>query len=543
MKNKRSVLFVLTIAFLWGCNKDGDPVTRVLAQSNSIIPLPVAVESSDTYFELNKNTSIAFDPLFARAGLELQNEIRDNVSVDLVTNNGPTDVNFITFIKNATFRKEQYEISITPNGITIYASNEAGAYYAVQTLKQLLLDSVVDSQKQTITFHSTNISDEPKYSYRAFHLDVARHFFDKAYVKSILDWMAFYKLNKFHFHLTDDQGWRIQIDKYPLLTEIGGWRYLDRFDSACMDLALTDPMYKIDERYLSVKDGATIYSAFYTKDDLREIISYAKDRFIEVIPEIDMPGHMSAAIRAYPHLSCTGEAGMGKEFSFPICPCNPSTMQFAFDVWDEIIELFPSDTVHIGADEVEKDTWKASDECQEFMKQKGYEDESEIQNYFVVELQKYLESKGKKVMAWDDVIDGNVNQNLILMYWRDYNLPAAEQIANNGNEIIMTPWSWFYLSSKPSDKSLEDLYNFRALDHFSQNVVDHVQGYQACLWTETIPSQRAFEYYVFPRFQAFSEFAWRGDRRDWNSFKKRLPVHLEFLTRKDTRFTRPSFMR
>jgi hexosaminidase len=538
------ILTVLVIAFLWqGCNKDGDPIKSVFAQPSVLIPLPSVVESGQGSFELNKSTCLAFDPLFSKAVVEISNEIRGRLSVELEFKNGLTAPNFIQFVKKEGLNNEQYELTVSAEGITIYASTAVGGYYGAQTLKQLVLLSAIDKDAQSISIQSTHISDQPKYSYRAFHLDVARHFFQKEYVKQILDWMAFYKMNKFHFHLTDDQGWRIQIDKYPLLTEIGSRRQLDRFDSACLSLALQDPMYKIDERTLEVDNGVTTYYGFYTKEDLREIIAYAKDRFIEIIPEIDMPGHMSAAIRAYPMLSCVGEAGAGKEFSFPICPCNPATMQFAFDVWDEIIDLFPTDTVHIGADEVEKDTWRDSEACQAFMKQNGFLSENEIQNYFVLQLQKHLEAKGKKVIAWDDVIDGKVDNNLLMMYWRDYKLEAAEACANNGNDLLMTPWSWFYLSSKPTDKSLEDLYKFDAKAHFSQNVVDHIRGYQSCVWTETIPSESAFEYYVFPRFQAFSELAWVGERRDWNSFKNRIQFHLEYLNSREVKFTKPSFMR
>jgi hexosaminidase len=544
MKSTGKIMSALMIAFLWaGCNKEGDPDEILFAQPSVLIPLPSVVESKPGNFELNEGTQVEVGPLFSKAVMEIKNVVHDRLSVDLELNNGPVQHNFIRFVKKEGLNNEQYELSVSADGITIHASTVVGGYYAAQTLKQLLLLSPVNKDARSIAIQSIHILDEPKYSYRAFHLDVARHFFHKEYVKQILDWMAFYKMNKFHFHLTDDQGWRVQIDKYPLLTEVGSRRHLDRFDSACMTLALQDPMYKIDERFLEVNDGVITYQGFYSKDDIREIVSYAKDRFIEIIPEIDMPGHMFAAIRAYPALSCVGEAGIGNEFSFPICPCSPATMQFAFDVWDEIIDLFPSDTVHIGADEVEKDTWKASSECLAFMKENGFVQENEIQNYFVLQLQKHLEERGKKVIAWDDVIDGNVNQNLLMMYWRDYKPEAAEACASNGNSLIMTPWSWFYLSSKPNDQSLEDLYKFDASAHFSQNVINHTCGYQSCLWTEIIPSERAFEYYVFPRFQAFSELAWIGEKRDWNSFKNRLRIHLEYLTSRDVKFTKPSFMR
>jgi len=283
-----------------------------------------------------------------------------------------------------------------------------------------------------------------------------------------------------------------------------------------------------------------VYGGFYTKKDIREIIAYASAHYIDVIPEIDMPGHMSAAISAYPFLSCTGTEGWGKEFSYPICPCKAEVMDFCFKVWDEVADLFPYKIVHIGSDEVEKDTWAASSDCQQFMKENNMTDLNEIQNYYVNRIQKYLEAKGKTVIAWDDVIDGKVDSNLIMMYWRDWLADSPLRCAKNGNDIILTPWSPFYLSGRHTDKTFTELYNYNPIDSLPAEVLNKVIGIQGCVWTEEIPSEAKFEYHVFPRLQALSEVCW-SSRRNIDSFKIRLEQHLNYMNAKGINFRKPGW--
>jgi hexosaminidase len=251
-----------------------------------------------------------------------------------------------------------------------------------------------------------------------------------------------------------------------------------------------------------------------------------------------MPGHMSAAIRAYPQLSCVDSAGWGTEFSFPICPCNPDVMDFAFKVWDEIVELFPSNTIHIGCDEVEKATWASSPECQTFMQQQGMAKTSEIQNYFVKKLQGHLEAKGKTVIAWDDVIDGDINNKITVMYWRDWVTDSPERSAANGNPIILTPWSFFYLSGFSSDENLQKLYAYNPTDVFTANVLSKVQGLQGCVWTEEIPSEAVFERHVFPALQALAEVCWTNSR-NYTSFKQRMDTHFVYMNQQGIHYRRP----
>jgi hexosaminidase len=307
-----------------------------------------------------------------------------------------------------------------------------------------------------------------------------------------------------------------------------------------MELAKIDPNFTIDKRFIKEVNGKPVYGGFYTKQDIRDIINYASAHYIEVIPEIDMPGHMSAAIRAYPQLSCVDSAGWGVEFSFPTCPCNPDVMDFSYKVWDEIADLFPSKYVHIGCDEVENSTWASTPACQAFMSQQGMTDPKEIQNYFVKKLQEHLQSKGKTVIAWDDVIDGSIDNKITTMYWRAWVQDSPERSAANGNAIILTPWSHFYLSSESSDENLQKLYEYNPVAIFPANVMSKVEGMQGCVWTEEIPSEAIFEQHFFPAMQALAEVCW-SKNRDWSSFQDRMKSHIIYLYYQKVNFRKPAW--
>ena len=273
---------------------------------------------------------------------------------------------------------------------------------------------------------------------------------------------------------------------------------------------------------------------------MRDIVAYAGEHFIEVIPEIEMPGHMSAAINAYPFLSCTGSTGWGSEFSYPVCPCNATVFAFCHGIWDEMAELFPSQYVHIGSDEVDKGSWEASPDCQNFMDLNNLSSLSDLNSYFVRDIQHYLESKGKTVIVWDDVIDGKADNNLVMMYWRDWVTDSPARCAANGNRLILTPWSPFYISGEHTDKTLKELYDYDPGSLFPSQVTDKVIGFQSCLWTEEIPSEAMFEYLVYPRMQALSEIEW-GAGRDWTTFQIRLASHMKYMSSKNIRYRKPSW--
>jgi hexosaminidase len=507
----------------------------------AVIPQPVSVMPDDQWYSITPGTCIIItSELFREAGNNLSKQLSTLTGYDVrcVTKEATNSICFQP--EPGKLKEEEYQISISKKRIEVRVAGPKGAFYAVQTLMQLLQTDHLKNGDTRFKIPGCKIIDYPLYTYRGFHLDVSRHFFTKEYIFQLIDWLSYYKFNKLQLHLTDDQGWRIEIDQFPLLTSIGAWRSFNNLDSICMEKTITDPDFEIDKRFINEVNGNKTYGGFYTKNDIREIIAYASAHYIDVIPEIDMPGHMSAAISAYPFLSCTGARGWGKEFSYPICPCKEEVMDFCFKVWDEIADLFPYNVVHIGSDEVEKDTWAASAVCQQFMKENNMTDLNEIQNYYVNRIQQHLQLKGKTVIAWDDVIEGKVDSNLTLMYWRDWLKDSPAKCAQNGNNIILTPWSQFYLSGRHTDTTFEELYNYNPTDSLSAGILKKIIGIQGCVWTEEIPSEAKFEYHVFPRLQALSEVCWSSER-NWGSFKARLEPHLKFMDAKSINYRNPGW--
>lgn len=328
-------------------------------------------------------------------------------------------------------------------------------------------------------------------------------------------------------HLNDDQGWRIEIDKYPLLTEIGAWRSFDKYDSICIRQSEYNPDMQIDKRFIR---NDSKYGGFYTKADMREIIVHAQKYGIEIIPEIDMPGHMSAAIRAYPWLSCTGNTGWGKEFSYPICPCDPKVIDFAKDIYSEIAELFPSPFVHIGADEVERGTWELNADCKKQMKKHKMKSSADLQTFFVNEIQKSLKEKGKKTIVWDDAAVDDIENEVHVTFWRDWMNENANMIVEKGNPMIFMTWSHFYLSARPSFERWKELYEFDITKDYPNMTESKVIGYQACVWTEEIPNETKLEEHVYPALQAYSELIW-SNKRNWQDFLQRMSLHNRIMDR------------
>jgi hexosaminidase len=536
----KRILQLILFLLLTGCSKSFKTQNQEPYQSHGIIPLPLSVNYLSGSLIVDSNFVIIGDDGLSLAK-NVAYEALNMVLVSKVENDSDTSgKKIILFILDSSLLEEGYEINISEKGIRLASKTPAGAFYAAQTLSQMIW-AINRGQKQpSFEIRHMNIKDAPKYSWRGFHIDLSRHLFTKEYIMKVIDELSYYKINKLQLHLTDDQGWRIEIAQYPLLTETGAWRPFNEMDSACMKKSTTDPKYDIDDRFIKIVNGQTQYGGYFSKPDIRDIVTYAGEHFIEVIPEIDMPGHMSAAIIAYSFLSCTGSTGWGEEFSYPICPCNNDVMDFCHGVWDEIAELFPSRFVHLGSDEVDKTSWEASPECQEFMSQNDLHSLSEIQSFFVSDIQRYLESKGKTVVVWDDVIDGNADKNLLMMYWRDWVKDSPDRCAANGNSIILTPWSPFYISSDHTDKTLKALYDYDPETIFSSQVKGKVIGLQSCLWTEEIPSEAMFEYLVYPRMQALAEVAW-GTGGDWTTFKIRMSSHLKYMASKNIRYRKPGW--
>ena len=425
---------------------------------------------------------------------------------------------------NSIESNEGYHLMINPTEIILSAKTSSGIFWGVETIRQLL--PISNSAIKELKIPAVEITDQPAYGWRGMHLDVSRHFFSVDYLKKFIDRMALYKLNRFHLHLTDDQGWRIQIKKYPELTEKGAWRTFDSNDSACMKLAKENPDFEIDSSHIIHRDGKTLYGGFYTQDQMRDIIKYAAARHIEIIPELDMPGHMMAAIKIFPWLSCTGKPGQGEIFSVPLCPCKETTYEFAENVYKEIFDLFPSKYVHIGGDEVDKSTWKNFTDCKEIMQKEGLKNVNELQSYFNKRMEDFFHKNGKEMIAWDDVLEGGIDSSVTIMYWRGWVPKAPVEAANNGNKVIMAPGNPLYFDQFPDKSSLYNVYHFDPIPkELSSQAAKNIMGIQACLWTERVPSEKRADFMTMPRMTAMAEVAWTGPSRDYSSYNDRLKSH------------------
>lgn len=420
---------------------------------------------------------------------------------------------------------EAYRLQITTREVSLSAGSPAGMFMGIQTIRQLLPPSIetkAGDMQKSMVLPAVTIKDAPAYAWRGIHLDVSRHFFSIAYLEKLVDLMALYKLNKFHLHLTDDQGWRIEIKKYPKLTEEGAWRTFNNHDSACMKAAVGNPDFNIDARYITEKNGKKVYGGFYTQKEMKELVQYAAARHIDIIPEIDMPGHMMAAINAYNYLSCDGKSGFGELFSTPVCPCLPSTFQFAKDVLREIMDIFPSRYIHIGGDEVDRSHWAKSEECKALMQKEGLKSTAELQAWFIRRMEDFFHENGKELIGWDEILDGGISRTALIMYWRTWVPNAPVEAARNGNKVIMTPGSPLYFNQQPDKNSLPAVHNYNPIPvGLSKTEAANIIGAQANLWTEQVPSEKRADYLLMPRMTALAERLWTNNG-DYTFYLRRL---------------------
>lgn len=499
----------------------------------SIIPQPVKLIPATGNFQWTTATKL----VLAEKSESLVPALSELKATFKGLKRGKAAANTVTLSLDPSIANEGYTLSVEKNAIVIKAATVQGAFWAITSLKQLM-GTVVFRSKQilqksllsAIAIPCVKIEDAPRFAWRGIHLDVSRHFFDLAYLRTMIDRMSYYKFNKFHLHLTDDQGWRIEIKKYPELTSKGAWREMNGQDSSCIALAKTNPDYAIPEKHFKMIDGKKMYGGFYTQEEMRGLIAYADSKGIEIIPEIDMPGHMMAATNLMPWLTSHGKGGQAKDFSEPLCPCKETTFEFAENVFTEIAALFPSKYIHLGADEVEKSSWKNVPECEALMKKEGLKSVDELQSYFVRRMERFFNNKGKKLIGWDEILDGGVSPTAIMMYWRTWVPTAPKHAAEKGNDVIMTPGEFCYFDAQQDGGSLQKVYSF---DPYKFNIAESekkfIIGVQANIWTEYIPSERRLEYMVFPRMLAMAEVAWFKGGVDWNNFEKRVQKHFSLL--------------
>ena len=494
-----------------------------LDQRYPLIPYPQSLTPEAGRFTFNNETTLITQTK------DLQTEIgdlKDLLKLPLKTNSNAPKSNFIALsLDPSLHHPEGYSLDITPSYIKIKATDKAGIFRAIETIRQLLPVSIEDGNGAgNLSVPAAIIQDYPAYAYRGMHLDVARHFFSMDYLYKFVDRLALYKFNKFHLHLTDDEGWRIEIKKYPKLTSEGAWRTLDAHDSACIEKAerTGDPDMYLDSSHLKMINGKMMYGGFYTQKEMKALVAYAAARHIDIIPEIDMPGHSRTAIRLYPFLACSAGHESAEGFSVPMCPCNEATYRFAENVYKEIFDIFPYEYVHLGADEVNKSSWQHSAECAVTLKKEDLKGVNELQSYFVRRMEKFFNQHGKKLIGWDEILEGGVTPTANVMYWRSWVPDAPVIAARQGNKVIMTPGNPLYFDAIPDKNSLMNVYHFNPIPKgLNQQQAANIMGAQANSWSEYIPTTNRLEYQQYPRMVALAEVLWTAKTND-SSFIHRL---------------------
>ena len=488
--------------------------TPTVKQEIAILPTPVSLTEQSGSFVLKDGMKIGVSDqsLFPAVGY-LQEILRNVISssVEVTTDKNQVDMYFQ--LKDTGGKSGSYKLQSTPEYIRVEANDYSGIISAITTIRQLLPAAIeVQGEKQTYSIPVVQIEDVPRFEWRGFMLDASRHFWSKDEVKHVLDLMSLYKLNKFHWHLSDDQGWRIEIEKYPLLTEKGAWRKFNEQDRICMARAKEEDNtdFLIPEDKIRIVEGDTLYGGYYTHDDIKEIVAYATQRGIDVIPEIDMPGHFLAAISQYPELACDGLIGWGETFSSPVWPGKDATLEFCQNVFKEVFELFPYEYVHMGGDEVEKANWKKCPLCQKRIRTEKLGSVEELQAWFVRDMEKFFLANGKKLIGWDEVVADGLSSDAAITWWRSWAKDALPTATAQKQKVIACPNEYFYFDYAQDQNSVKKIlaYDPCADERLSPEQKKYIWGVQANLWAEWIPTMKRIEYLIVPRMIALSEIAW-----------------------------------
>lgn len=516
-----------------------------IAQQNvniSLIPQPVSVQRLEGNFILSSALVIEADGGAEKVAGYLSKKISTATGFQVnVKQNVSAGTGVIKLILKGdrNGNKEQYQLVSGATGVTITAADPAGLFYGVQTLLQLLppaIESKSAVQQSSWIIPAVDIKDYPRFAWRGLMFDVSRHFFTKQEVKEFMDEMARYKFNLLHLHLTDDEGWRVEIKSYPKLTEVGAW-----------NVKKTGTFGKFSE---PTADEPRDYGGFFTQDDIRELVAYAKDQFINILPEVDIPGHSLAAVASYPDLSCTPgnyRVNSGEKFMIwppkghfyglvdnTLCPANEKVYSFLDKVFTEIAALFPFEYIHMGGDETARNFWEKSDQIKALMKKENLKDLDEVQSYFVKRVEKIIESKGKKMIGWDEILEGGLAPNATVMSWRG--IKGGIEAAKQGHQVVMSPTSFVYLDYMQSDPAIEPpVYaSLRLKTTYSFNPVPDgvddklIKGGQANLWTEQVYNMRHLQYMIWPRAFAVSESVWSpAAKKNWKDFTARVEKHFE----------------
>jgi len=527
MQKLNQMLFGLCLVLLSSCQSKTE-------QANyQVIPLPQEVVLTEgNPFVINGKTVIVYD-----GNNELQRQNADFLAAYLKeitgktltvseTGENKTSNAIILHVNNAIAQDDGYELVVNENTVQINGKTEAAVFYGIQTLRKS-----IPITKTNIALPAVKINDYPRFSYRGMHLDVARHFFPTEFVKKYIDILALHNMNKLHWHLTDDQGWRIESKKHPKLAEISSMR---------QRTVIGRNTHEYDE---------TPYGGYYTQDEIKDIVQYAKDRYITVIPEVDLPGHILAVLAAYPEFGCTGGpyevCPRWGIFDDVLCVGNEDAMVFLEEILEEVTELFPSELIHIGGDEAPRVRWKACPKCQARIKKEGlkadgkHTAEDRLQTYCMKRMEKLLNAKGRRVIGWDEILEGDVAPNATVMSWRG--MEGGIEASRLGHDVIMTPSPYlyfdYYQTENIKDKQLaigrlitvEKVYSFEPVPaELNKEERKHILGAQANLWTEYIPTTERAEYMIMPRMAALAEVQWtQPEKKDYINFAKRLPQLLK----------------
>lgn len=499
-----------------------------------VIPQPqeIVLARDTTPFIIDRSTTIVYpatNEKIHRTADFLATFIKEMTGTEVHVSDKEKSSNAIILAVDSTMgHPEGYKLQITPEKVLLTGGSEAGVFYGIQTIHKAL--PILKDGKVAAALPAGTVTDFPRFRYRGFMIDVGRHFFPVSYLKQMIDLMALHNINYFHWHLTEDQGWRIEIKKYPKLTEIGSKR-----DSTIID-------------WETKKFDGKPHSGFYTQDEAREIVRYAADRFITVVPEIDLPGHTTAALASYPELGCTG--GPYKVLCsfgvFPdvLCAGNDQTLQFTKDVLDEIMDIFPSEYIHIGGDECPKSRWEKCPKCQAKIKELGikalpkHSKENQLQTYFMSELEKEINAHGRRMLGWDEVLEGGLTPNSTIMSWRG--IQGGIEAARQHHDVIMTPIQRLYFSNPRINKMtgfewMNRVYNFEPVPaELTDAEKKFVIGTQGCIWTEWTADSTKMEWQILPRMAALSEIQWTlPEHKNFERFMERLPEMLKIYSSLD----------
>jgi hexosaminidase len=497
----------------------------------AIIPQPAHLQQSAGNFNLSAKTKIYVDPgiiEYKKIGEMLAGEIKDKTGFNLpiLIGNAAGANGILITSKGAadSLGKEGYLLSVKPNQIIVKAKNSNGAFYAMQSILQLMPVTKQELSKSSIPLPAVEIIDMPRFEWRGLMLDCGRYYYSINFLKKYIDYIAMHKMNTFHWHLTEDHGWRLEIKKYPKLTDIGAWRTATEYTHGRLN--------------------KTPAGGFYTQEQAKELVKYAADRYVNIVPEIEMPGHSSAALIAYPELSCTGGPfktltnwGIQKEI---FCAGNDNTFNFLEDVLTEVISIFPNAVIHIGGDEAPKDRWKACPKCQKRIKDEGLKDEHELQSYFVKRIENFLLTKNRNIIGWDEILEGGLAPNAWVMSWRG--TKGGIEAAKQHHNVVMAPYDYYYLDyyqGKPftepyaifenSINTLEKVYNYEPFDkELTKEQAQFIKGVQGNVWSEFIHTLDKVEYMAFPRAAAVAETAWSpASLKNWDDFAKRMETQYK----------------